>query len=260
MDVDGLKNMVKFRYLTEFERNNVIIAYKNGIPIKYIAQYHNIHVSTIYRIVNNESKLRINVGGRRRNTSSRCDSYIRTILKKNMMKSIKEIQRTLLPEFSYDLIRRRMREANMKLVSPRVKPTLRKAQRNQRLRFVNENKNRPQSFWRSIYFADECMIREEPWAFKKKAIGGDYLPKSRIPTIRKSTHPSQLMCWFAIKYNESIRWCPIDSTLNSDKFVDVINFSFADRLKSRASGKVIILQDNAPCHVSTKVNLFRQLD
>ena len=248
--------MAKFRYLSESERKNILKAYKEGVQVKFIAKSHNVNTSTIYRIINGVSKLRNGTGGRKRITSDKEDAYIRTTLKRNKFNNITEIQRSILTDYSVSLIRQRMDEAGMKLVNTRVKPILKRNQRRKRVEFIKQYKDRSLSFWRSIYFTDECMLRDEPWAFKRKAIGGDYLPKDCIPATRKWSHPSQLMCWFGIKYNEPVLWRPISGTLNSDKFSAIIKSVFADRLKQKATGKVVILQDNAPCHVSSMVNLF----
>ena len=244
------------RYLSEEDRNKIQKAHKLGFSISNLAQCFDVNRSTVYRIIHKKTSTRIASGGRKPSTSKQDDDLIHVTLKKQCRKPLSSIQREDLPQHSYSLLQRRMKKFEMRQVSADVKPALNAQQRQARIDFAREFKSRRASFWRSVFFADECMVCDEPWKAHKKVICGENFPKQLIPPNEKVAHPARLMIWAGIKHGQPCRWTPVKGTMNSGKFVSVMTEMFPELQEKKSSGKVIVFQDNAPCHISREVSKF----
>lgn len=244
------------RFLLQSEREEILKGLQKGISCKNLAYIFNVTAPTIYNVRKQKFSHRTPCGGRPKSTSKQDDDHIRVILKKHCLLPLRHIQRQFLPEFSIDVLRRRMKEFGLHQAAAKVKPALTAAQKHARLAFAKENLDRPISFWRSVYFADETMIRVAPWASRPKVICGSHFPRTATPTIGRISHPKQLLCWFAIKHGEPVKWSAVEGSMNSTKFVETIKTNFERELRARTTGRVVIIQDNAPCHVSRTVRLW----
>ena len=74
--------------------------------------------------------------------------------------------------------------------------------------------------------------------------------------MRRGAHPSKKLYWFALRHGEPVRWRVVEGTMNSSTFVSTIRDVFTKELRRNYTGQVIVVQDNAPCHVSKKVSIF----
>ncbi|WP_432422666.1 hypothetical protein [Streptococcus dysgalactiae] len=158
-----------------------------------------------------------------------------------------------MSEFSTAVIRRTMECSGMRLRRAVPKPSLTAQHCRARLLFAKEFVNRPVSFWRSIYFADETLLKAENMTYRPTIICGPGFPSKRPPIVGKTQFPARRLYWLAIKYDANVRWKAISGQLNSEKFIQVVKESFACELRRSSTGKLIILQDNAPCHTSKMV-------
>ena len=244
----------KFTYLTERERGAIKVLAEKGVPVKYLAEAFQVHSTTIQRVLSGKTSYRRKRGRFESKTTKREDSLILMTLKRNYYKSVSEIQREYFPQYSRWLLQNRMQKHGLSLQSPIIKPSLNAQQKKARYEFALKMQNRPVSFWRSVFFSDETMVRDQPWSYKQKFISGPSFPKSSLPVIRTEAFPAKILGWFAIKYGEGVRWRAIDGSLNSESFVAVLRDVFSKELKRNYTGHVILIQDNAPCHTARKVS------
>ena len=144
----------------------------------------------------------------------------------------------------------------MRQVLADVKHALNAQQRQARIDFARELKSRRPSIWRLVFFADECMVCGEPWKAHRKVICSKNFPRQLIPPKEKVSHPSRLLIWAGIKHGLPRRWTSIKGIMNSEKFVSVMTKLFPEFHEKKLFGKVLVLQDNAPPHVSRVVSKF----
>ena len=242
-----------FRYTSEEERERVRSAHKSGVSVPGLCKCFGVSRSTIYRIIGGNFEARKPCGGRKPSTSKQDDDYIRMQLKKGCKDQVSQIVRRDLPEYSYAVVRKRMASSELQLRSADVKPRLNARQRKERIDFATKFKSHRVSFWRSVYFCDECLVFGEARTTRKKVICGPSFPKKYITPVTKSKYPSRLMIWVGIKHGAPCRWSPVVGTLNSAKFVALMNGMFGDYHSRNTLGRAVIFQDNAPCHVSREV-------
>lgn len=243
------------RYLTEDERERIVAGLQQGLSAKDLAAIYGVTSRTINTIKRGKHQIRRRCGGRPRSTTKLEDDKIRLEIKKHCFTPVRHLQREFLPEYSRTLLQRRMKSFGLKQVAAAVKPPLNRYQKKARLAFAKMYSDRPVSFWRSVYFADECVVRREPWSLHPKVISGSQFDRRALPIVQKVAHPDQAFCWFAIKHGQPVRWVTVDGSMDSGKFVTTVKQNFATELRARTTGKVVIVQDNAPCHTSKKVRI-----
>ena len=159
-----------FRYTSEEERERVRSAHMSGVSVANLCKCFGLSRSTIYRIIGGNSEARKPCGGRKPSTSKQDDDYIRIQLKKRCKDHVSQVVRSEMPEYSCALVRKRMASAELHLRSADVKPPLNARQRKQRFNFATEFKSRRVSFWRSVFFYDECLVFGEARTRQKKVI------------------------------------------------------------------------------------------
>ena len=147
-------------------------------------------------------------------------------------------------------------KSGFRLHLPTITPTLTANQKKERYQFALEVIGRPLRNWRNVFFADETIITDTFFNPKQKVICEVRFPKSALPPVRRGAHPSKKLCWFALRYGEPVRWRVTEGTMNRSTFVSTIREVFTKELRRNYTGQVIVVQDNAPCHVSKKVSIF----
>ena len=81
-------------------------------------------------------------------------------------------------------------------------------------------------------------------------------PKSGWPPLTNFARPSMKLCCFALWYGQSRRGRVIEGLLNSSTFVSTIIEFFTKEPTRNYIGYLIVVQDNALCHVLKKVSIF----
>ncbi len=137
---------------------------------------------------------------------------------------LRTIQQQHLPDISLPIIYKRLKSFGFVSEKPIEKPYLNARHRHLRLQFAKEFLDRPVSFWRSIYFADESPFKNK-WFVDLSSPN-----RIRKATLNSSTHPS---CSYGA--------------------VNTLKEVFHIDPDHRRRSDVTILQDNAQCHISRKV-------
>ena len=166
------------------------------------------------------------------------------------------IKKDHFPQHGRWLIRNRMSESGLKLHSLTLTLTGVSKQRRERYTFALDMRERPVCYWRRVFFADETMITDNFYDPKQKFICEAQFSNSASPPVRRGTHPSEKLCWFALWYGQSMRGRVIEGILNSSTFVSTINEFFTKEPTRNSIGQVIVVQDNALCHVSKRYPYF----
>lgn len=250
-----MSNARKSRYLTVEEKKNILQGLENGVSTSVLSKMFGISTKTIRKVKQDKHRLRACCGGRPSSTTKLDDDNIRMEFKKNCFKPIRVIQREFLTQYSRSLLQRRMKKFGFTQRATVKKPFLTSKQKATRLAFAREYADRPRSFWRSVYFADECLVKLQPWTLHPKVIYSPRFGGSTTRVVETIAHPKQLHCWFAIKHAEPVKWSVIHGNMDSEKFVDIIRERFALNIRPRVTGRTIIIQDNAPCHVAKQVRV-----
>ena len=149
-----------------------------------------------------------------------------------------------------------MWESGLKLYSLTLTPIVVAKQRREPLTFALDMRERPVCYLRRVFFADETMITDNVYDPKQKFVCGTWFPKSASPLARKGARLSKKLCCFALWYGQSMQGRVIEGILNSSTFVSTINEVFTKETTRYSIGWLIVVQDNAPCHLMKKVSLF----
>ena len=252
----AMENQRNLQYLNEKTRENIKNFFQNGVSISVIARSFGVHRTTVWRVIKGKTEYWTKRDGRKRKTSKLEGDFITITIKKNYDRPITTIKKGNFPQHSRWLIRNRMSESGFRLHSPTITPTLTANQKKERYQFALEVIGRPLSYWRSVFFADETLITDTFFNPNQKVICGVRFPMSALTPVRRGAHPSKKLCWFALRHGEPVRWRVIEGTMNSSTFVSTILEVFTKELRRNYTGQVIVVQNNAPCHVSKMVSIF----
>ena len=149
-----------------------------------------------------------------------------------------------------------MSESGSKPHSLTITPTAAAKQWREHNKFALDMRGRPVCYWWSVFFADKTMITDDFSDPRQKFICGARFPKSASPPVRRDARPSVKLCWFSLRYGQPMRWRVIEGILNSSTFVSAIDEFFTKEPTRNCIGWLIVVQDNALCHVSKKVSIF----
>lgn len=248
--------MPKNRYVCDQLRRLILKEYKDNMGISDIARKYEFSHATISKIVHGLSHERKEGGGRKCTLSDEAKNNIRINLKKHHDEPISMIIRNELPSVSRGVLDRYMRDCGLRQAHAVVRPFLKPVHKAARLAFAKEYLNRPDCFWRSIYYADETMISSNMNPRHPMVICGRYFPKQCTRRIPRFKSTSSTMFWVAIKFGEHPLHSICPPRMNAETFSSLMKDIFhLKEKKSRRSGP-IILQDNAPCHVAKKVCFY----
>ena len=214
------------RYLSEREYRAIRNLRKEKVPKCVIARSFGINKRHVSRITNTNIDARKPCGGRKPTTSKSDDKNIRIMLKKFHDQPLPMIQQVHIPKFSLKIIRRVMRDSQLKQQKATTKLFLSERHRQLRLAFAKEYQDKSAGFWRSIYYADESLIRDSHTRNSYFVICGPFFPKmyAKIHPIFK--HPRQLFIWCAIKAGEPVKWTKIDGFMDSTVFINTAKEAF----------------------------------
>lgn len=246
------------RYLSIAEKDFIKYKHSCGSTMTRLAQEFKVSRRTIYNVVHNIYGERKENGGRKSRFTKQDLTRLCIVTKKYHFLPIRRIVRENIPDVPLSTYRNFLNSQGFRLRSSIKQPKLTTLQRKRRLDFAKNYQHKTLSFWQSIYYTDEVIVRDVPTKTSMKVLCSDRFPKSHCKVNYSYKNASQKMFWVAIKYdgNIIIRSCP--QRMNSETFSQLICETFCNR--ANRTKNCLLLQDNAPCHVSKKVcSLFIML-
>jgi transposase len=193
--------------------------------------------------------------GRPRKITETVRRQIRAILPKNPAISSKGIANQLAKGSATtnpvvvcsSTVRRAMKEMNYENNLPKVVPLLTETQRVKRLTWCKQNLKRR---WKKVIFSDETSIELDRCKIKK------WHPKGKRPYVCKTKFSRKIMFWSAIGINCKAPIIVLRGTVNTEKYIELLESHFLPWLKEKCLDTHIFQQDNAPAHTSKRSIAF----
>lgn len=249
--------MPKTRELTDFERGEIIGAWKFGHSERQISEGLEFPKSTIHNIITkykeNNTTTTESRSGRPPMLSSRNVRYLVNIVKENRQQSVEEITKKFSESLdlspSTKTIRRYLNNEGYYGRAGLRKPLISEANRKKRLNFCKERKDWD-SEWNSIIWSDESRFMlfqndSHHWVWRKPK--EKYDVDCLIPTVKSGNQG--VMVWGCFIKNSIGPLVRLDGKVNSIHYKNLLNeylLSFMNQLDN--SIDYIFQDDNAPIH------------
>lgn len=237
-------------------KNHVINLYNRNYKVNDIAEIYQVTNKTIYNIINKytttQSIKRKTGSGRKMNDN--IIDYIKEVVSLDHNLSLSDISFILMEKYEikcpkstvYDyLIKNDFINKN-----PKLKPILTQDQMNQRENWAIFY----QGFnWKNVLWSDETVI-----CIQSNKLSKIWIHKDEELINKVVKYPIKIHIWGCIIKNHKLIIHIYDKTMNSDKYIEILNLKLLPLIKSiKTNDKIIFQQDNAPCHTSFKmVNYF----
>ncbi|KAA3675865.1 uncharacterized protein DEA37_0013433 [Paragonimus westermani] len=234
-----MKSVKSHRYSTSTDRKPLTTVGEKEFTAEQHWEHQSFH--RVRRTVNRSKSL---VGGRKPKTTEEEDALICKTIQKHPTESVKLIHLKYLPQFSYSLVRRRIRKFNLQTTIG-VTRVLAGSSKNSRLKFAKEFVSQPSAFWRSIFFASEAVLQDEAVDVHENVFFGRVKSRKSLPVTRSTERSPHRRYWFAVKYDEPIRWFEIQNERNVDKFVRTVKSVFDGEFPEDAPKHTVLLQDDS---------------
>ncbi|KAF7255396.1 hypothetical protein EG68_07261 [Paragonimus skrjabini miyazakii] len=238
----AMKTVKSLRYSTSTEREPLTIV--DGKEFTAEQRWVHENFDRVRRVVNRRTKSRKLVGGRKPKTTEEEDALICKTIQKYPTESVKFIHLKYLPQFSYSLVQRRLRKFNLQTTIG-VTRVLSNCSKNSRLKFAKEYVDRPSAFWRSIFFASEIVLQDEAVGVQENAFFGGIKSRKSLSLTLSGERSQHRKYWFALKYNEPIRWFEVQDEKNVDKFIRTVKSVFDGEFHGDAPKHIVLLQDDS---------------
>jgi transposase len=235
-------------------KNHVINLHKRKYKICDIAEIYQVTNKTIYNIIN---KYNCTQTVRRKKGSGRkMDEHILNTIKNIVYNdhnlSLSDISSILLNKHnikcSKSTIHLYLTKNNFVNRAPIIKPLLTQEHLNQRQNWAIFYQN---YCWNNVIWSDETTIN-----IQSNKLSKIWIYKDDIKINRIVKYPIKIHIWGCILKNYKLIVCIYDKTMNSDKYIEVLNeklLSLIDLVKKKKNNRLIFQQDNAPCHTSLKM-------
>ncbi|KAF5399089.1 hypothetical protein PHET_07589 [Paragonimus heterotremus] len=237
-----MKAVKSLRYSTSTERKPLTTVGGKEFTAEQLWEHENF--DRVRRVANRRKKLRKLVGGRKPKTTEEEDALICKTIQKYPTESVKFIHLKYLPQFSYSLVRRRVQKFNLQTTIG-VTHVLANSSKNSRLKFAKEYVSRPSAFWRSIFFASETVLQDETVDVQENVLFGRDKSRKSLSLIHSNESSPCRRYWFALKYNEPIRWFEVQDERNVDKFIRTVKSVFDGEFPEDAPKHTVLLQDDS---------------
>jgi len=241
------------RYLTEAEYATIQRQSDEGIPIGVIARTFGVNRTTVYRIVNSKSAPRQPCGGRQSRFSTRDNTAITRAIKLEHYRPANDIRRTHFPHIPKTTFLWKLRKLGFSFRALRQKPLLSLRQAALRREFCNFYETADQQFWDSVYFVDECSIREVFKHGTRRVLVSSKFAYENTRTSARVRFPKTLMIWAAIKKGSPPIIVPCGGSINGETYPVFVRTGLLRDGHTLPFESVTIFGDNAPAHKSKKV-------
>ena len=253
------------------QRNLILQLSCDGLTGRKIAELLAIHHSTVNRFLKrNKVTGSVEPGrssGRPRKTDERGNRRLFRLVKENRRKSIKEICVKFNEEnhvkISTRTVARRLKAVGFKKRVVKKKIVVSDVNRNRRRGWCRSRLHwTVQNYWKKVIFSDETQIvigkdnkvyvwRKDDEIYSPQCVGAHADPN---PRCRLS-----VMFWGCITFHGVGCLVPVDGTINSQRYVDVLDnhlWPVVDRYFANEAW--IFQEDNAPCHTSKFTTQWKQ--
>lgn len=156
---------------------------------------------------------------------------------------------------STETVRRALRSAGFKATVKKKKPRLTKKQRKDRLDFAVAHQFWTPDDWKCIVWSDEAKINRfqsdgRSWTWKPKGQG--LIDREVTETLKFGG--GRIMIWGCMLWEGKGDMCKIDSTMDKDLYVEILEENLMGTLKDygKTPATVIFMHDNDPKHTSHK--------
>jgi len=233
------------------ERERIIKIYNKGFTLKNISFMYDINISTTKRIINKSKSVipldrKEGTGIKMKYDINIIEKYLSLIIIDKRGISLIELKHILENEYQIKYSKSSLANILKKLNYTKKVSTLKLPLTDNDLNnrqywcfFYNNYDN-----WDSVIWSDETKICND---HEKQKI---WIRDNENVIKYKYKYPLKINIWGAILKNHKIIFEIFDKTLNSDKYVDILN-NFILPLHN-TNKKLIYQQDNAPSHTSIK--------
>jgi len=144
-------------------------------------------------------------------------------------------------------VRRTLKEMSYNNSIPLIVPFMTDVQKNKRVDWCRKNMR---TNWNRVVFSDETSVELDRCKIRR------WHPSGKRPTVGKTKHSRKIMFWSAISTNGKAPLHAISGTVNSDKYIELLETTLLPWFSEKCSATHIFQQDNAPAHVSKKTLNF----
>ncbi len=246
------------KHLDDILKNHIINLHQRNYKICDIAEIYQVTIKTIYNIINKYNKT--NSFERKLGSGAKMNNdillAIKEIVNNDNNVSLSDISSLLLNQYDIECSKSSVHQylKKNKYVNKRpiLKPLLKEEHLNQRQNWAIFYEN---YCWNNVIWSDETTISIQSNKLSKIWIHKD---EDKINRIIK--YPIKIHIWGCILKNNNLIVYIYDKTMNSDKYIDVLNMNLLpliEKVKKDNNQKIIFQQDNASCHTSLKmINYF----
>src|SRR6185436_7383414 len=256
--------MPKGKELTEFERGKIVDLHIGKFSVRKIAKILNHPPSTVGEIIKKYNELGLTStlprSGRPKILSERDNRQLIKITKNNRNKTLKEITddfNTITNKpVSSRTIQRTLHQQGYSGHAAKKKPFISEINRKKRYGWCRIRKKWEME-WDSIIWSDESRFEifnndSKNWVWRKK--DEKYQVDCLKPTVKNS---EGVMVWGCFCNNRIGPLVLIDGTLNSDRYIELLEEQLIPFLNNLGKENHIFQDDNAPCHTSKKTKTWK---
>ena len=201
-----MENQRKYKFLNKEAGETIKNVCENGISISAITQICDVLRTNVWEGYRSENRVQNKTRWTQTEDLKAVRWFDNHYYQQNYNWPIMTIKKGIFPQHGRWLIRNRMSESVLKLQSLIKTPTITAKQRRKRYKFPLDMRECPVCYWWSGFFTDETIITKNFLNSKQKVICGARFPESVSPLMRRGAHPSKKLCWFALRYEEPMRW------------------------------------------------------
>jgi transposase len=246
------------RRISIAQKNEIRRLSLEGHSLRKISRFVNVSLKTVHRYLSPELDINVpNKGCRPEKTSKRCEralvSKIESGFLKNAVEASNYLKENTNTKISARTVRRILKKSGLKNYAKPKNPRLLSIHKKNRFRFARAHKNHDFRYWKTVIFSDET---------KFNLYGPDGNKRVwRIPNYTLNSHHVRevvkyggggVMIWGSICYNGVGEISFIEGTMNSAKYISILESSYPETLKKNnmSPKESIFQQDNDPKHTS----------
>lgn len=248
------------------ERKIIINSHENGISYSEIGKIINRSKSTVQKVINRFKSENLIANkprtGRPPKLNNREERKIEAIIKKDPFTSAPKIATELKESFgkdvSADTVRRCIKRAGYNARTARKKPHVSEINKEKRMEFATEYKNKTNEFWEKVIFSDESKFnifgsdgRELVWRKKCEELN----PKNTRKTVKHGG--GGVMVWGCMSAAGVGNLVFIEETMNKTVYMNILKENLnqsAEKLNIR--DEYYFQQDNDPKHTAWDVKMW----
>jgi hypothetical protein len=194
--------------------------------------------------------------GRPKATNAREERALMRYALKNPQESTRELAKLDFANktISKSTINRILVRNDVRAYRPTKKTDITEVNRKKRYDWAMERIDWTIEDWMSVIFSDESMVTNIlPRKFIRKRISD---PKIYQTNTSRGSYPIKVHVWGAISFLRVGRLFPIEETLTSKKYTDILNDHLIPSFDGLTTGALLFQQDNAPVHAARDTRTF----